>query len=508
MAISSPSAWTNLTRVNVSLEAITGSPGIAAAPSGAFGRSANVRSLNANTDRNALFLTGETTAGAGTAASARQLFAALGVAPESATRRTNVRAASITGSRAGTSIVLQQQVEGHDVVGANVKVNVAPSGAFVVTGRPIGDLAGRTPLQPASAKPEQASATAAALFDVEASAVRETKLLVFPTADGSARWAYRVSLLIEDPCADVRAYIDARDLNLLLSFNIASALRGRASIFPVDPKRSPALVDVSLADLGPTPADQLAGGRLIVTTGRPPGLARGDRDFRLTDADAGFDEANAFYHLRGALRYFGGLRGRRRFPSPPFRPIRAIVRDPASSGNAFFRPIKNDLSFGDVQGRPTARSADVLYHEFTHAVSHFAARLGNSLQDSQTRGLNEGFSDYFAATVLDDPHFAVWVAPGGARDASDPTLRFPPGFVGSEHDTGAVWAAVLWGIRAKAGAKDTDRIVFESLFLLSEQSTFEDALRALVSADALLVSSGQMAKSHASTIRAEFQKRR
>ena len=148
MAISSPSAWTNLTRVNVSLEAITGSPGIAAAPSGAFGRSANVRSLNANTDRNALFLTGETTAGAGTAASARQLFAALGVAPESATRRANVRAASISGSRAGTSIVLQQQVQGHDVVGANVKVNVAPSGAFVVTGRPIGDLAGRTPLQP------------------------------------------------------------------------------------------------------------------------------------------------------------------------------------------------------------------------------------------------------------------------------------------------------------------------------------------------------------------------
>ncbi len=491
----------------MSLEAITGSPGITAAPSGAFGRSAKVRSLAANTDRNALFLTGETSAGVGTAASAKQLFAALGVAPESATSRGKIRAASVMGSRAGTSVVLQQQIEGHDVVGANLKVNVAPSGAFVVTGRPIGDLAGRTPLQPASVTAEKASTTAAALFDVEPSAVRETKLLVFPLADGSARWAYRVSLLLEDPCADVRAYIDARDLNLLLSFNVASALRGRASIFQVDPQRTPTLVDVRLADLGPTPADQLVGGRLIVTTGRPPALSRGDRDFRLAEADAGFDEANAFYHLRAALRYFGGLRGRRRFPSPPFRPIRAIVRDPASRDNAFFRPIKNDLSFGDVMGRPTARSADVLYHEFTHAVSHVAARLGNSPEDSQARGLNEGFSDYFAATILDDPHFAVWVAPGGARDASDPTLRFPPAFAGSEHDTGAVWAAVLWGIRAKAGAKDTDRIVFESLFLLSEQSTFEDALRALVSADGLLAASGQMPKSHAKTIRAEWQKR-
>ena len=44
-----------------------------------------------------------------------------------------------------------------------------------------------------------------------------------------------------------------------------------------------------------------------------------------------------------------------------------------------------------------------------------------------------------------------------------------------------MWAAVLWGIRAKAGAQDTDRIAFESLFLLARpQSTFEDALNALL----------------------------
>ena len=312
--------------------------------------------------------------------------------------------------------MLQQQVQGHDVVGANLKVNVAPSGAFVVTGRPMGDLAARAPRRPVAVTPEQATAAAAAMFDLEPSAARETKLEVFPLADGSARWSYRVSLVLEEPCADVRAYIDAVDLSLLLSFNIASALRGRASIVRIDPLRTPTLVEVGLADLGPTPADQLAGGRLIVTPGRMPGVARSNRDFRMVEADAGFDEANAFYHLRSALRYFGSLRGRRRFPSPPFRPIRAVVRDHTSPNNAFFRPLNNDLRFGDVGSRPTARSADIIYHEFSHAISDVAARLGRAPLDSESRGLSEGYSDYFANSILDDPRFAVWVGAGrGAR---------------------------------------------------------------------------------------------
>lgn len=244
-----------------------------------------------------------------------------------------------------------------------------------------------------------------------------------------------------------------------------------------------------------------------MTPGRLPAIVRPDRDFRLADVDTGFDEANAYYHLRSALRYFGSLRGRRRFPSPPFRPIRAVVRDHTNPDNAFFRPIANDLRFGDVGPRPTARSADIIYHEFSHAVSDIAARLGRAPEDAQSRGLSEGYSDYFAGSVLNDPHFADWVAPGAARDASDPTLKFGAGFDGPEHETGAVWAAVLWGIRSKAGARDTDRIAFESLFLLSPQSTFDDGFQALLLADRQLSQGGLTPASHARTIRAEWRKR-
>ena len=94
--------------------------------------------------------------------------------------------------------MLQQQIAGHDVVGANLKVTFAPSGAFVVTGRPMGDLAARTPREQASATPEEAAAAAAAAFGLDKPSVQETKLEVFPMEGGDARWAYRVSLLVDE----------------------------------------------------------------------------------------------------------------------------------------------------------------------------------------------------------------------------------------------------------------------------------------------------------------------
>ena len=193
--------------------------------------------------------------------------------------------------------------------------------------------------------------------------------------------------------------------------------------------------------------------------------------------------------------------------APPFRPLRAVVRDRSSPNNAFFRPLNNDLRFGDVGARPTARSADIIYHEFSHAVSDVAGRLGRSVEDSQSRGLSEGYSDYFSASALDDPVFAEWVSPPNRRDASDPSLRFPADFQGPEHILGGIWAAVLWGIRATAGAHDTDRIAFESLFLLSPLSTFDDGVQALLTVDATLAETGATSASHAATIRAEWARR-
>ena len=114
--------------------------------------------------------------------------------------------------------------------------------------------------------------------------------------------------------------------------------------------------------------------------------------------------------------------------------------------------------------------------------------------------MSEGYSDYFASTILDDPRIGDWLAPMQARDASDAALRFPVGFVGEEHATGAVYAAMLWSLRQRLGPPTMDRIAFESLFFLSPTSSFLEGRAALLAADRLLAGGGASVGPHAGAI--------
>lgn len=504
MAISSPGTWDRFNRTNVSLDAVTGAPAVDTTRAGAFGGAAADRP---EARPESLFIAGERSPTGGAASSARGIFATLGVAPDSATAPSSLRAASVMRSGGVTHVVLQQQVAGTDVTGASVKIHLGVSGGFVVTGRPVGDLVERRPQDAPKATEDDAGREAARMFDIDPEAIREVKREVFPDADGSGRWTYRVSLLAPEAQADVRAYLDGSTLDLLLSFNVASALQGKATVFPVSPGRTPRLRSVRLGGLGPVPGDRLTGRSLTVSPALPPTVSRADRDFRLAATQAGFDEANAYHHLRRMIRYFAGILPRSRMPSPPFSPIRAVVRDVSSPNNAYYWPSTGELRFGDFGARPTARSADIVYHECAHAVSDSAARLARAPSDSQPRGLSEGYSDYFSNSILDDPRLGDWVAPAYARDSSNTALRFPPGFVGREHDTGAVWAAMLWSIRSQIGQPACDRLVLESLYYLGPQSTFADGRDALVAADRQMNRSATGVGAHESVIAAAWAAR-
>lgn len=516
MAVSSPAGWDRFTRINLTPDTIDPDPAVLRARSPMFDRVARGPAMFPSAAAGSVFLRGSHPPAAASVRAARELVASLGMGAGSSSRWGSLRSAADLRSRVGRTVVLQQHIRGHDVVGARVKVHFGRNGEFVVTGRPLAELRERTPRDEVRTTARDAKQAAASAFDLDVSTVRDTKLQSFPVSVGEARWVWRVAMVVDqpkgnDPVADVRAYFDARSLEVLLSYNIASALRGRANVFPQNPGRTPQIRDVGLWDLGPIPHDQLAGARLIVLPGTPPPLSETARDFRLSEDARGFDEANAYFQLRSALRYYTALRGRRRFASPPFRPVRAIVRDRASRNNAYFLPSVGTLRFGDFDvgttTRPSARSADILYHELGHAVSDNAAKLGRGPRDSQARGLSEGYSDYFASSALHDPRVCDWVAPDRTRDCSDPNARFAPDFSGDEHTTGNVWAAVLWGIRARTGPQDADRVAFESMYLLDATSTFDDGREALRIVGEELARSGKIATDPSATISAEWQRR-
>jgi hypothetical protein len=296
----------------------------------------------------------------------------------------------------------------------------------------------------------------------------------------------------------------------MLSFNVASAaLRGEARVYPVNPLRTPNTTIVRLDNIGPVPSDRLSGGVVAVQPRAGVAFTQAFRDCRLDPDEPGFDEAHAFYHLQNAVRYFQGILEGELMRAAPFAPITAIVRDPQSPANAYFVPTTGELLFGDFGARPTARSAEIIYHEFAHAVSDTICRLGRGPKHSQSRGLSEGYSDYFAASALDDPRIGDYVLnrEQGGRNCAKPNLRFPAGFQGTEHALGEVWAAVLWDIRGECGAGVTDALAVDSLQQLDAQSTFELARAALVSADQALFPSAGGRGRHEDIINQAFNSR-
>jgi len=130
------------------------------------------------------------------------------------------------------------------------------------------------------------------------------------------------------------------------------------------------------------------------------------------------------------------------------------------------QPIMNmgAVEFRDNQGRKvvrhTALDSDVVFHEFVHGVSNrlVGGRLdAQGLQQPQSRGMGEGWSDYFALTVQSFNSPAIkevtgdWVTgrPGGIRmhpyssnyPATYGSVGTPP--YNREHNIGEIWCATL-----------------------------------------------------------------
>ena len=180
-------------------------------------------------------------------------------------------------------------------------------------------------------------------------------------------------------------------------------------------------------------------------------------------------------------------------------PLRVVVWDAEIPGAAFFKPEPDgamaELNLGRIGARHTALDASVVIHEFTHGVTSRVIGgpdVGNPLTQPQSRALGEGFSDYFALTILnrerrraglaDTAVYGEWVsskATGLRNFAYDPSFTGSYGRLGTpsfkaDHDAGQVWCAALLELHrvlVQAEGPDTGeerawQLVFDSLRLL------------------------------------------
>jgi len=191
-------------------------------------------------------------------------------------------------------------------------------------------------------------------------------------------------------------------------------------------------------------------------------------------------------------------------------PILVEVRDGAYSNNAFFHSVPDgsmgvlELAMFNVNGgtpEDPAFDPSVVYHEYTHGMS--TRLVGGGAQGClggvdtarhpriQSGGMGEGWSDFMAASFLNDPVSGAYVSGKALRGVRRASMASSPftyadvksGAMSEEHDAGEVWAAALWAARKALGAAVMERLVVTGMKLTPCHPTMLDARDAIVAAD-------------------------
>jgi hypothetical protein len=161
------------------------------------------------------------------------------------------------------------------------------------------------------------------------------------------------------------------------------------------------------------------------------------------------------------------------------------------------------IVFGWIPGANLfdAEDADVIAHEYAHALQWGAARRKYNSSDEvnyQVAAIGEGFADYWAMIMFDGRNrrydaqelrsecYGEWSRQGCTRivnlDArrQDAHPNCPP------HRNGSVWTAVLWRIADRLGADKANRLILQSHYGIEDRPDFCGAAMALLRADQAL----------------------
>lgn len=201
--------------------------------------------------------------------------------------------------------------------------------------------------------------------------------------------------------------------------------------------------------------------------------------------DDRFEQVNAFYHLTTFQLYMQSLG----YNLVNYQiPVDANAL--SGSDNSMFSRSTNPprLFFGEG-GVDDAEDADVVIHEYGHAISHSAAPNTNS---GTERGcLDEANGDYLAASYSRsissygyeriftwDGHNEYWNGRNGYSSKKYNTLTFNSIYTHTD-----IWVAAMMEIWSRLGRETTDKLLLESLHGYSVNMTMQQAATLVVQAD-------------------------
>jgi Zn-dependent metalloprotease len=324
------------------------------------------------------------------------------------------------------------------------------------------------------------------------------------------RPAYRVRLTTAAP-ADWQCYVDAGTGAVLEANNRGREVEGSGLVVEENPAVTPSVVSRPFLYLDGSGYlrgqfadvwifDRYERGSYL----RRKGAYSATNTFEASTDAPQFDEQMLYYHVTRVHDWFKSRFGFTRRDSP--LAVHAHWPTIGSNGqvqpynNAYFSPGSQGLYFGDGTGtargglNSLARDADVIYHEYGHAVVDRITDLGRWSHDFGT-ALNEAYADYFSATITGNPTEGEYASgrPSGIRSLAAAN-RFPhhvnhPSWgLPEAHYTGIIWGATSWDVRERLGAEIADRVLFEALYFFPRDGSadFPIALAAVLQADKAL----------------------
>ncbi|MBI3287087.1 MAG: M36 family metallopeptidase, partial [Chloroflexi bacterium] len=201
-----------------------------------------------------------------------------------------------------------------------------------------------------------------------------------------------------------------------------------------------------------------------------------------------FEQVMAYYWVTESQKYIQSLGF-----GTTLRPINMEPQDIRINqwglDNSFSWDKKDLLRFGKG-GVDDAEDAEVILHEYGHAIQDAQQTPHGFGFSIEARSIGEGFADYWAVTVSnmisptpDAPCVADWdsvsyttTVPHCLRRV-DTNLHYPEDLNGRVHHDGQIWSRALWDIRQALGNGVADTIILEAQFDIPDPTMPELASR-------------------------------
>ncbi len=433
----------------------------------------------------------------------------------------NVRLYQTRTSLLGTHRWYQQVHNGHPVFGAWYARHTYTDGRVTSwdgrrdIGGGVGDVSAR------SDGPGRSLATlrGARAADAQRGDVADTRLMILPNDDGSARLTWAVHTANGDGAAT--SFVDAEtgavlDVIQLAQQHDAAAPAvgrwddsGRGRVF--DPNPVVAVQRQGLRDQ----ADQNAAvpleaytkvDLLRLRTGLHTLVGRW---VRITNSQRATSPDNRYLFFRGAERFeqvnaYHAIDTQQAYLQElGFRYVNAeaekIAVNAFAEDNSYYDPSTDQIAMGRG-GVDDAEDVEVIWHEYGHAIQ--SDQVPDWGLAGQTGSMGEGFGDYMAAMmslatapgtpVTPAACVADWDAVSYTTGTphclrrTDEAKQFPTDLTGEVHADGEIWSRALWDMRRKLGRDMATTIIVEAHFAMNPAFTMPQAARATVRTARLL----------------------